>query len=202
MQIQRPIITALIVMVTIALIYFLVMPKFNEFNALRVTIGEKKAEYLVKNEYYSEVKKAYDDLYARPEAIKKIGDALPTDESYGKLIYFLQKKTTASGLILKDLSLSRSSSQTAPKNASNQKKTVKELVFSLSLTGSYASLGNFMHALEKSGRIFEITSISFSSDSGSRPTSSSTSSSSAQSQTQFQSQQLYSFSVEVKTFSY
>jgi hypothetical protein len=63
----------------------------------------------------------------------------------------------------------------------------------MGLIGNYSSLGSFLVSLEKSDKIFEVTSISF----GSNPQSESLSG-----LTQFQTQQTYTFNLQIKTHSY
>jgi len=92
--------------------------------------------------------------------------------------------------MIKDLFLSKSSSGSAQANSAGK---IKDIVFSMDLLGDYSSLEKFMISLEKSSRIFEISSISFGS-----PSQASTGSS----QSQFQIQQTFSFNLQIKTNSY
>lgn len=186
MQIDRPIAIAVILFIILFLIFFFVSPKYQTFKELQIKLGEKKAEFNAKYAYFGEITRVYNELQNRNDSIKKIDDAFSTDSSYGKLIYFFQKKAMESGLVIKSLFLSKSS-------PSAQESNLKEIIFSLDAIGSYSALNNFMISLEKSSRIFEITSISFGSDvsvqvAGLKP--------------QFQAQQTYQFKLEVKTYSY
>lgn len=189
MQIDRPIAIAVTLFIIVLLIFFLVAPRFNEYKNFQQQIGQKKAEFNLKYEYYSEVAKAYDDLHLRADAIKKIDNALPVQESYGKLIYFLQKTAGEAGLVMKNMTLSKSG------DSSEKQRSIKEISFSSNVTGTYASLGNFLVLLEKSARIFEINSISFSSNSSAGKAV-------LVNQAQFESEQTYNFNVIIKTYSY
>jgi len=95
----------------------------------------------------------------------------------GRLVYSLQKYASESGLIVRDMAVSKAASRNNQALSNN----VKEIIFSMDLMGNYSSLGNFIVSLEKSSRIFDITNISFSSAQGST---------------------LGNFSVQVKTYSY
>jgi len=189
MQIDRPIAIAVILFVILLLIFLLVLPKYNAFKDLQVKLGEKKAEFNAKYAYFAEVARVYGELQSRQDGIKKIDDALPVDSNYGRLIYFLQKKAAENGLLVKSLFLSKSSPVSSESN-------LKEIGFSLELTGSYSSLNNFIVSLEKSSRLFEVDNISFGSG------SSGASGQAAGGKTQFQTQQTYQFKLSIKTYSY
>jgi len=179
MTIDRPITIALTLFIILLLIFFLVVPEYNTFGKLQTELGIKKAEFNAEFDYYAAIAKTYYDLQSRQDALKKIDDALPNlpqNPTLGKLVYFLQETIKENGLIAKDLFLSKSSSSNVGVDASN----VKDIVFSVDLLGDYPSLERFMASLEKSSRIFEITSISFGSASGPP----------------------YSFSLQIKTHSY
>ncbi len=191
MQIDRPIAIAVTLFIILFLLFFLVAPKYNAFKDLQVKLGEEKAEFDAKYEYFSAITKTYYDIQTRQDSIKKIDDALPTDSNLGRLVYFFQKKAEASGIIVKSLFLSKS-----PASNSGGVKEVKEMSFSFNLVGSYASLENFIISLEKSSRIFEVSKISFSS------ASSAALEAPSEESAQFQSQDIYSFSLEVKTYTY
>ena len=193
MQIDRPITIAIIIFIIILLIFFLVMPEYNQFKILQQQLGEKIAERNVKFDYYNAIAAAYDAIQNRSEVIKKIDDALPTESNIGKLIYFFHKKAGEDGIVIKSLSLRGGDIPVPGQN-------FKELGFSLSVLGSYASLNDFIKSLEKSSRIFEVTSISFSSGNSGAPISQPIGS--AVNKTQFQIEDIYSFNIEVKTYSY
>ena len=177
MHIDRPIAIALTLFIILLLVFFLVVPEYNTFKKLQTELGEKKAEYAAEFDYYAAISKAYFDLQSRPDDIKKIDDALPQNYNLGEIIYFLQKIAEDNGLIVKDLFLSKSSSNNSSFNVSNN---VKDIIFSMDLLGGYAPLENFIISLEKSSRIFEITNIFFDSISGPP----------------------YSFNLQIKTHSY
>jgi len=177
MQIDRPIAIALILFIILLLILFLVVPEYNTFKKLQTDLGEKIAQYNAEYDYYAQITKTYYELQSRQDDLKKIDDALPQNSDLGAIIYFFQEAAKENGLIVKDLFLSKSSPTTSSSDVS---KTVKDIVFSIDLLGDYASLENFIISLEKSSRIFEVTTISFTSESGPP----------------------YSFSLQIKTHSY
>lgn len=162
------------------MVFFLVSPQYNKLQSLQLSLAQKQAEYNAQFEYYSEIKDADDKILEKKDDIQKIDDSLPSKPDFGQLIYYFQGTARDSGIILKNLTISQPSGG----------KNVKDISFSLSLVGTYLSLGNFMQALENSARVFEITTISFGAPSQLSAAS------------QFQSSQLFNYTLEVKTHSY
>ena len=176
MQIDRPIAIALILFIILLLVFFLVVPEYNTFKSLQTELGEKIAQFNAEFDYYAQITKTYYELQSRPDDIKKVDDALPQNSDLGPIIYFFQESAKANGLVVKDLFLSKTSPAATGPNVS----PVKDVIFSIDLLGDYASLENFIISLEKSSRIFEVTTISFTSTSGPP----------------------YSFNLQIKTHSY
>ena len=189
MAIDRPITIAIIIFIIILLMYFFAVPKYYEFRALQVKLSEAEAEYNGKFAYYSEVSKVFRELEDRKESLDKIENAIPPKPQLADLIYFLQQKSSESGLIVKNILLTKISSVTS-------ESSIKEIIFSLDLLGNYQSLKNFLSLIEGSSRLFEVDNISFGSQvtNQSLPNNSVVQSSSAQ--------ETYSFKLEIKTHSY
>ncbi len=175
MQIDRPIAIALTLFIILLLMFFFVVPEYSTFQKLQTSVAEKTAQYRAQYDYYAAIDKTYFDLQSHKSDIEKIDDALPQDPALGQLVYFLQEEAVSNGLVVKDLFLSKSSSA----NPGTSTK-VKEITFSMDISGDYASLEGFISSMEESSRIFEVTNISFGS-AGSGPNS---------------------FSLQIKTYSY
>ena len=161
MKIDRPIATAIILFIILLLMFFLVVPEYKNFKKLQLELGEKKAEFNAKFNYYAEITRTYFDLKSHEEDIKKVDDALPDNPNFGDIVYFLQQTANENGLTVKNLFLSKSSSN----KVETTTNAVKDIIFSIDILGSHASLEGFIVALEKSSRIFEVSNISFNSDS-------------------------------------
>ncbi len=181
MVINKFLIIVIILIASGCLFWFLVMPQYNQFKVLQSELIIKEAEYNAKYAYYAEVLRLFSELEKKQEGLSKIDKALPDEISLSPIIYFIQKKTQESGLIAKDLFFTKISNK-------DNKESIKDINFSLSVIGSYTSLKNFLYALERSANLFETRSISFSSSSMSNATS--------------KSSQTYSFLLDIKTNSY
>lgn len=193
MQINRPIATAIIIFITAVFVFLAVMPEYKIFKDLRQKLGEEKAEYNAKFDYFSAIAKAYNDLQGRPADLKKIDDALPEDPNMGPLVYFFQRKAMENGIMLSNLFLSKSS-------LVDTEGSLKEVVFSINLKGNYFALENFIASLQKSSRIFEVTNVSFNYGDQSQPATSTSSSPAASVLSRLNA--AYLFNLEVKTYSY
>lgn len=150
MEFDKPITIALILFVILLLIFFLVVPKYKALRNLELDLAQKQAEYQAQFDYYSEVDKSYREIKDKKDEIQKIDDALPPKPDFGQVVYYFQERARESGLLFKTFTLSQSPGT-----------NMRSIVFSLSLSGSYTSLGKFMASLENSARLFEISRISF-----------------------------------------
>lgn len=159
-------------------------------DSYKTELAEKKAGFNAEFDYYAGIAKTYNDLQSNAASIAKIDDALPQGPVLGKLIYYLQKSAGENGIIIRSLFLSKSSSATSTAGTGN---TVKDITFSMDLLGDYSSLGKYLVSLEKSSRLVEVNSISFSGSSQSQT---------GPNQSQFQMQQTFDFSLQLTTHSY
>lgn len=183
MELNKVTISFVIVIITLILIFSLLVPKYKEFKSLQLALAKKQAEFNVKYNYYSQVSQTYRNLQDYSVSLKKIDSALPSDASFGDIIYFFQNKSTENGLVIKQLFLIKSV-------LLNPESKIKEVSFSINIMGSYSAFKNFIHSIEKSSRLFEIPRISFNA-----PLTFSSAGYLA-------SSQKYIFTVEIKTYSY
>lgn len=158
MQFSRPIFIFLIILATLFLVFFFVMPEYQTFAVLQTQLAQKTAQYNSANNYYNAITQTYNNLQTHQSDLAKIDSALPKNSDVGGLIYFLQATATSSGLQTQNLFLSTPSNSTPQTNSAS---TIKNIVFLMSVSGDYASLQKFITTLEQSSRLFEITSISF-----------------------------------------
>jgi len=195
MKIDRPITIAVIIFIIILLMYFFVVPKYHEFRDFQVKLGKAEAEYNGKFAYFSEVSKIFRQLEDRQESLEKVENAVPPKSQLADLVYFFQQKGTVSGLIVKNILLTKISGLTS-------ESTVQEIIFSLEVMGNYQSFKNFLSSLENSSRLFEVGNISFGSQILNQPSALLSQAQTQTQETQPTIQQVYSFKFEIKTHSY
>jgi len=133
-----------------------VWPRYQELKFLEQRNEQKRAEIRGREEYLQELKKAEETLKDYETQISKIDSVLPSEPGLEILFNFLQKASSQSGLVLTDIKPS------GPQAAPNL-EGLKETAVSLAVSGSYSSLKNFISVLEKTARLIEVESISFSS---------------------------------------
>jgi len=131
-------------------------PQSQQLQSLRNMIQRKQQELKAEQEYFSNIRQIKDKLAEYPEALAKINSALPVGHSVPSLLNFLQKASSQSGLVLKEIS----PFTTSPAGEST---SVKKTQLSFTVVGSYASFKNLIANLERSARLIEIENISFSS---------------------------------------
>jgi len=166
---SRNVLESLIV-ILISLTFGMVVswPKYQDLQDLKIQAQQKKVELKNKEDYYQALKETSAQLKNYETNLNKVKSALPNGPSVPALANFLQSISSQSGLILKNLSYG---SETAIENnfasANNGSNTVssnyKKLEISLSLSGSYGALKDFLSRLEKSSRIIEVKEIIFTS---------------------------------------
>jgi Tfp pilus assembly protein PilO len=149
------------IFLTFILGVFLIWPKYQELEALKLKIFQKQLEFQSQEEYLTDLKNASQELEKYQESLSKIDSALPEDASLPALFDFFQKASSQSGLVLGNFG----SVTISPKEES----TLKEIRLALSLSGSYSALKDFLSILENSARMVEVENISFSSPSEKEP---------------------------------
>lgn len=137
--------------------YFFWWPKYLETKDLRVQLENKEEDLRKREAYLSElndISKKLSDEHS--DAINKINWALPADNLMPALFNFVLKTASENGLVVDDIGW---------KSSAQKDSNVQDIPLSISVSGSYSSLKNFLTALYKSARLVEVDSINFSSPS-------------------------------------
>jgi len=111
----------------------------------------------------------YDELEEHSEGLAKIELALPQDADFPSFFFLLQEICSQNGAVLTGISpsllppktISEAAVEEGSEGGTEREKRV--LSTSIGVTGSYDVLFNLLSALERSARLIEVTSISFSS---------------------------------------
>lgn len=164
MEIHKPVTIAIFLMLIIILIFLFVIPKYQEYRALAQTIFQKQAQYSGESIYYARIAGILTELQNRGPVLEKINSALPLSVTVGPLVDFIQSKGVEHGVVITSVVFSDSlplpELQTQAAAAISQ---IKEVAFTVSATGSYQGLKQFLIAMDHSARLFETNTISFSS---------------------------------------
>lgn len=165
------------------LVFLFVVPKYKKSNELQNTLAKKQAEYDGKSVYYAKISELIKNIESKNDALEKINSALPSNFSLSSLVYFLQKKAAEAGLVTKLIVFSK-----IPAKASDKK--IGTINFTVNLFGNYQNLKDFIGALDKSSRLFNVNSINFTSANAqnlNQPTN---------------KLQTYNFNLEIETYNY
>jgi Tfp pilus assembly protein PilO len=136
------------------LIFYLVLPKYEKLSSLDLEILEKSTELRSKEEYSKHLKVISAKIEEKKEAISKIDFALPKESDVPALLNFFQKAASQSGLVLDEVSPRYFPPEEGKKIATTR--------VGLILTGDYSSLKKFLLIVEKSARLIEVDSVNFS----------------------------------------
>ena len=189
---NKPVSTIIVIIIITILIFLFVIPKYQESRDLQTKLYEKQATYNGESAYYAKLSELVKDIESRKDVLEKIDSALPPDTSFAPLLYFLQKKGDESGLVVKSVTFSQAlQGPYGQVLQESSDKKIKNVMFTLNLSGNYQGLKKFLASLEKSARLFQVDDISFLSQEPLRGT------------TQLQSKlQVYDFKLDVKTQTY
>lgn len=152
----------IIILLLLALIilggYYFWWPKYQEFAEKKLEVEKKDEDIKQKEEYLQELNALSEKLKEYQPALSKIDIALPADFSIAALYNFLRKVSAENGLILTEQNLAGLYTQKG-----TLQERVQKIPFAISLSGSYSAFKNFLLAIYKNEKLFDVNSISFSS---------------------------------------
>jgi Tfp pilus assembly protein PilO len=169
----------IVVLVTIALGFFLVWPKSAELKDTRQKIENKKAEIENRTEYYANLEKTVIGLDQNADVLKKIDTAFPNNPDAPSLMNFLQAVAMQSGLIMKSATYSGqakinggsvaslvNNGQVPSASAAPLRHSLQSYSVSLVLTGNYANFKSFLSMVENSSRLATVDVVSVATNDG------------------------------------
>jgi len=154
---SKSILSAILLISIIGAVAFLLLPKNQEFKVLQEKLKAKKDELQYKEQYLLSLKEASEELEKYKEELAKVDSAIPSNSSLPALFAFIQKETQYNGLVPKNLG-------SFVVNVVPANPTIKETHLDFEVSGNYASIKDFLHALEKSARLIELENISLGSE--------------------------------------
>jgi len=157
---QRPILIIIVGSLILLAIggYFLWWPEYQEFGDKKLEVEREDAKIKQKEEYFSRLESFSDRLSGYNDELAKIDFALPSEPSIAALFIFFQKTISENGLILKDTNLGELFSSEIQ---GTLEERIQKMPFSVSVTGSYPALKNFLSVIYRNTRLIEVNSISF-----------------------------------------
>ncbi|MBI4101747.1 MAG: type 4a pilus biogenesis protein PilO [Candidatus Nealsonbacteria bacterium] len=152
---NRPVAIIICLTTAIILMIALVFPKKGDLDSLVKKVNEKKAELQSKEEYFASLGQTAEDFKKYQQPLAKIGSALPQSSQLPALFDFLQKASSQTGMVLTNIS-------PLVAKASGIEGGINENSVNLVVTGTYPAFRNFLSVLEKSSRLIEVQTASFS----------------------------------------
>jgi Tfp pilus assembly protein PilO len=161
-------------LIAILLVAFVVLPKYREYSDANLKIKMKNIDIENQQKYFSQIKDTSEKLKNYSEELKKINYALPKEPFLPEVLDFLAQASSQNGMTFRKLTSSSVASPKAPAATASSSPTpesekskispkLKEINVEFEVSGNYSSLKNFISTLEKSARLIEIESITFSS---------------------------------------
>lgn len=150
----RPIIIAVSIYITLALIVGLIVPRYKEINNVKKNIEITNEELSSERGYTASLKDIEKELEKYQGQLLKIDSALPAEPSVLDLFSFIEQKTQQNSLSLKEVRLG----QITPSKIIQE---IREINLSFSCAGSYPAFKSFLSNMEKSSRLIHVDSISF-----------------------------------------
>jgi len=158
----RPLAIIIGLILLLALGIAAVFPKYQNLNLLQLKVKEKEAEFQSEKEYFSNLDDISEKLKKYEESLSKINSALATEPRLPSLLNFLQTAASQSGLVLKKIAPTLPSPLREELVKEGWSSEIRETGINLAVAGSYSSFKNFLSTLEKTARMAEVESISFS----------------------------------------
>lgn len=147
-MLRKSIIIAITLLITFVFVFSFVLPKKAVLSDLQKKIQEKNRQLKAREDYFKELKGVSKNLENYQSQLAKIKLALPAGSQPLVFYDFLQKAASRSGLILKTINHGQGSGI---------------ISLNLGVTGTIGGFRNFLSLLEKSVRMINVESFSFSS---------------------------------------
>lgn len=166
----RDIILIILILVFAAMVIFLDVPGVQGVLQTRKDIETQKQVLLDNQDFLATVKELTQAYENNKENIDKIDLILPTKEDIPNLLVQVESLVFEQGLILDKLEVTAPPEETGGTISAEDVRARKEnpvtkyetLNISLSFTGDYSALKNFLKAAEENMRLIDIDSISMS----------------------------------------
>ena len=152
--------------------FFLVWPAYQEISSMQLEIEEIEISIQEGEEYFTGLKSLSRKLEEYQDQLSVLDSALPEKIYLPQLYNFFTEACSLQGLLYQGMSYTFSSSEDSK---------IKEILISLSVSGSYSSFRSLLSYIQNSARFFSIESIDLNSG---------------------QEGKFFSASLDIKTYSY
>src|SRR5687768_9622517 len=98
MAVSKTLLVVIIVVISLVIFSFFVVPKYQESVALEAGLMQRRAQYDGRIDYYLKLSQVLGDIEQREDVLQKINDALPAGFSVYSTIDFFQEQAKESGM--------------------------------------------------------------------------------------------------------
>lgn len=158
-----------VVVIALALGYFMVLPKFGELQSVKQRLEQKNVEIQNRQDYFASLEKMSNDLDRHSDGLKKMGTALPVNPDVPAFMNFAQATAMQSGLVLKSIDYSGQNKTSGDSMSLYGEAAIEETApsvyllrdygVSVALSGSYANFKDFLFRIENSSRMVKVSSV-------------------------------------------
>ena len=142
-----------ITLLSLLLIFVLVLPAYQDLNALNQKIIEKEVSLQSQTDYFEELQNIEDRLEGTEDAFKKINSAIPQGNDLANLMHYFQISAGRSRVSIKNMSPSLA--------LSDQARKIQSSRVNLVLSAYYPDFKSFLSIIERSSRLIEVEEINF-----------------------------------------
>lgn len=152
-----PILSLLLATGVLVVGVMVIYPNYKKLMAVKSQIEQSELEIRQEEEYFKKLAEIKEELDQDKENILKIGASLPNNPGMPAFLNFLQKTADRAGVTVSNIS-------PFTVGAASINSSFNEVKMSLTVMGSYQSFKEFLSFLEKSSRMVEVETVSFSAD--------------------------------------
>ncbi|MDP2926688.1 MAG: type 4a pilus biogenesis protein PilO [bacterium] len=133
----------------------LALPQYQDLQSSKLELAQKKANLKSQEDYWQNLVALDLELKKYEAALEKVNSSLPLDPSLPALLGFSQKTASQENLVLRHVELGLTTLVT-------ENPPIKKKAIFFEMAGTYPSFRQFMASLEKSSRLIQTESLSFS----------------------------------------
>jgi len=155
-RIFRVIISISLLFVSLVGMVFFVLPSYEEFAVLNAQVKATRSRIELGRQALTQLRSVKEEISVHQQNFDKLGQAIPSDAGLPALYEHIQQMGTTSGLVVGSL-------KGVPVMGPTEE--IVALAFTVSFTGSYEGLKNFLDETKRSARIYNVNTIEISTSS-------------------------------------
>lgn len=140
---------AIMVGVAAFLLFYFVLPNYDEMRVFRTAVAERKSLLQSRKEIMVTIDNLKQDYEKNKEEIDKISTIIPSEKHIPELVSAIENIAGTTGLVLTTFNIADNSNKETDKE-------VKSLSISAKLVGSYDAYRGFIAAIETSQRLIDV----------------------------------------------